>query len=67
MAVRAAILTHMKTIGNFLIPFHISYSSVEAYIEATHMDRDCAWGTEIEILIYYTLPYCYITPTCQVV
>ena len=52
VAVRAALLAHMRTIGNFLIPFHISHSSIEAYIEATHMDRDCAWGTEIEILTF---------------
>ena len=44
--------SHTRTIGNFLIPFHISHSSIEAYIKATHMDRDCAWGTEIEILTF---------------
>ena len=33
--------------GGSLTLAPISYSSIEAYTEATHMDRDCAWGTEI--------------------
>ena len=51
MAVRTAILEHMTNIGHFILNHHIlGYFSIQEYISHKNMDRESAWGTDIEIL-----------------
>ena len=62
MAVRAAILKHMKkeTVARRLLPFHlVEYSSITEYIRTKNMDKASVWGTDIEIL---TLSHLLQTP-----
>ena len=61
MAVRRAILNHMVQIAHFLLFHHMpsQYLSIQEYIQHTHMDRDSAWGSDLEIL---TL--CHLLGTC---
>ena len=65
VAVRAALLAHMKTIGNFLIPFHISHIYLLKPILKLRTWTETVPGVQrlksLLLLIYYTLPYCYIT------
>ena len=51
MDVRRATVQHMRTIGGLLSP-HLdgSYNDIEQYINATHMDMDGTWATDVEIL-----------------
>ena len=64
VAVRAAILTHMRTIGNFLIPF-LSVTHLLKPILKLRTWTETVPGVQrlksLLLLIYYTLPYCYIT------
>ena len=51
MTVRAAILNHMVSIAHFLLDQRVfGFSSVQEHIQATNMDREAAWGTDVEIL-----------------
>ena len=60
MAVRTAILQHMIDVGHFILGHHVlNYSSIQDYIADTNMDRESAWGTDIEML---TLPHLLQTP-----
>ena len=59
-AVRPAIVSHMLTIGHFLVGFQIpTQSTVQGYLNDTHMDREGSWGTEVEML---TLAHFLQTP-----
>ena len=51
MDVRRATVQHMRTIGGLLSP-HLdgSYNDIEQYINATYMDMDGIWATDVEIL-----------------
>ena len=51
LLVRFAILSHMISIGHFLLQHHMSsnHTSVQNYIQSTRMDRDGTWGSEVEI------------------
>ena len=60
MAVRTAILQHMINVGHFILGHHVlNYSSIQDYIADTNMDRESAWGTDIEML---TLAHLLQTP-----
>ena len=51
MAVRMAIVEHMKTISDSLLNKHLrGYTSIDQYIRATDMDKPGKWGTLTEIL-----------------
>ena len=51
MTVRTAILQHMINVGHFTLGHHVlNYSSIQDYIAHTSMDRESAWGTDIEML-----------------
>ena len=50
MAVRQAIVRHMRSIGHFLMEqVDREYTSIEDYIVSHRMDQTCSWGTEVEI------------------
>ena len=50
----------MLTIGHFLVGFQIpTQSTVQGYLNDTHMDREGSWGTEVEML---TLAHFLQTP-----
>ena len=62
MAIRTAILDHMIDIAHLILDHHIQgYSSIQDYITYSNMDREFAWGTNIEIL---TLAHLRITNPC---
>ena len=64
MAVRAAILKHMKkkTVARRLLPFHlVEYSSIKEYIRTKNMDKASVWGTDIEIHLLQTPIHLYLT------
>ena len=50
LAVRRAILNHMQNIAPLLLGAHVTQDSIAEYIQDIHMDRDGAWGTDVEIL-----------------
>ena len=60
MAVRTAILHHMIDIAHLILDHHIQgYSSIQDYIRYNNMDREFAWGTDVEML---TLAHLLQTP-----
>ena len=61
LAVRAAVVDHMVTIGHFLLGHGIihSHCSVQEYIRANNIDKASAWGTEVQM---FTLAHLLQTP-----
>ena len=59
MAIRCAILRHMVDIAHLLLGPHITFHSVDEYVQAESMDKDGAWGSEVEIM---TLAHLLQTP-----
>ena len=51
LAVRHAALEHMINNAQYFLGHHLTgHNSVQSYIASTGMDRDCTWGTDIEML-----------------
>ena len=59
MGIRRAILRHMVDIAHLLIGPHITYHSVDEYVQAKKLKDDGAWGSEVEIM---TLAHLLQTP-----
>ena len=59
MAIRCAILRHMVDIAHLLLGPHITYDSVDEYVQAKSMNKDGAWGSVVEMM---TLAHLLQTP-----
>ena len=70
MHIRTAITNHMVGIAHHLLDHYIlDYDSIQAYQQATCVNKASSWGTEIEILtlahLLQTSMFSYSTVDCQ--
>ena len=52
MAIRVAILNHITSIAHLLLGVHVMKNSIQVYVQATGMNRNATWGTDVEILTF---------------